>query len=577
MAVIRKVEIRNFRSIKSLDWWPTDGVNCLIGAGDAGKSSVLDAIDYCLSARRSLAINDSDFHNLSVENDISITLVLGRLDDNLKNYEAYGDFLSGMRAADGSIEDEPGHGLETVLRLNLSVAGDLDPRWRLISKRAEDKGLDRGLNWSDRMALAPTRLGAWSENNLAWRRGSVLNRLSEEKPDASKALSNAARDARKNFGTEADKQLGDALAIVTRTANELGVPIGAAAKALLDTHSVSVSGGTIALHNELGVPLRGLGLGSTRLLIAGLQRQVADKTSILLVDEVEHGLEPHRIMRLIGSLGAKTNPPPQQVFATSHSPVVLRELGSEQLFILRKSADGQHLPLPVPADAQGTLRAFPDAFLAPSVLICEGATEVGFVRGFDQFCVAHDRVSLQAAGVAIVDCGGGHADRPYERAKALTALGYRVAVFRDDDVRPSATLLAEVTQLGCPTFTWDDGQDIETAIVANVNESILLQLIDYAISVHGQDLVDDHIKSASQGAETVENIRAILYSQQHTLTGDQRAVVARAAGGKNGWFKSVGLMEHVAKEILASKFAGVTEGFKARVNNLLIWAQTVHG
>ena len=72
MAVIRKVEIRNFRSIKSLDWWPTDGVNCLIGAGDAGKSSVLDAIDYCLSARRSLAINDSDFHNLSVENEAAL-------------------------------------------------------------------------------------------------------------------------------------------------------------------------------------------------------------------------------------------------------------------------------------------------------------------------------------------------------------------------------------------------------------------------------------------------------------------------------------------------------------------------
>jgi|TARA_R110002051_G_scaffold308213_1_gene379754 hypothetical protein len=104
-----------------------------------------------------------------------------------------------------------------------------------------------------------------------------------------------------------------------------------------------------------------------------------------------------------------------------------------------------------------------------------------------------------------------------------------------------------------------------------------LQVIDYAISVHGQGLVDDHIKSASQGAATVENIRAVLYSQQQTLTGDQRVVVARAAGGKNGWFKSVGDMEHVAKEILAPNFAGVTEGFKARVNNLLIWAQTVHG
>lgn len=577
MAVIRKIEIRNFRSIKSLDWWPTDGVNCLIGAGDAGKSSVLDAIDYCLGARRVLTISDSDFHNLVVEESISITLVLGRLNDSLKNYEAYGDFLSGLRGSDGGVEEEPGHGLETVLRLNLTVSGDLEPRWRLLSKRAEDKGLDRGLNWGDRLALAPTRLGAWTENNLAWRRGSVLNRLSEEKPDASKALSNAARDARKTFGTEAEKQLGDALAIVNKTARELGVPIGAAAKALLDTHSVSVSGGTIALHNEIGVPLRALGLGSTRLLIAGLQREVADKTSILLVDEIEHGLEPHRIMRLIGALGAKATTAPQQVFATSHSPIVLRELACSQLFVLRKTPDGKHHPFSVPTDAQGTLRAFSEAFLAPSVLLCEGATEVGFIRGFDQFCVSNGRVSVQAAGVALVDCGGGHADRPYQRAKSIIGLGYRTAIFRDDDVKPSTALQAEITALGGTTFTWDANQDIETAIVFNVGEAILLQMIDYAISVHGAELIAAHISSASQGTDTVENIRAYLFSQQHSVSDAQRSIIARACGGKNAWFKTVGDMEHVARHILAPNFSGLTEPFKARVNQLLVWAQTIHG
>lgn len=198
MAVIRKLEIRNFRSIRQLDWWPSEGINCLIGAGDAGKSSILDAIDFCLGARRSLTFSDSDFHNLDVENEISITLVLGRLGESLRNDEAYGDFLSGLRSNEG-VEEEPGHGLETVLRLNLAVSGDLEPRWRLLSKRAKDRGVDRGLNWGDRLALSPTRLGDWAENNLAWRRGSVLNRLSEEKPDASKALSNAAREARKRW------------------------------------------------------------------------------------------------------------------------------------------------------------------------------------------------------------------------------------------------------------------------------------------------------------------------------------------------------------------------------------------
>jgi len=576
MAVIRKLEIRNFRSIRQLDWWPTDGMNCLIGAGDAGKSSILDAIDFCLGARRSLTLSDSDFHNLDVENEISITLVLGRLGESLRNYEAYGDFLSGLRP-DGGVEEEPGHGLETVLRLNLTVSGDLEPRWRLLSKRAQDRGIDRGLNWGDRLALSPTRLGDWAENNLAWRRGSVLNRLSEEKPDASKALSNAAREARKTFGAEAERQLGGALAIVNRAARELGVPVGTAAKALLDTHSVSVSGGTIALHNDMGVPLRGLGLGSTRLLIAGLQREVAEKSSILLVDEVEHGLEPHRIMRLIGSLGAKTTPAPQQVFATSHSPVVLKELGHHQLFVLRKNRDGAHHPYKIPADAQGTLRTFPEAFLAPSVLLCEGATEVGFVRGLDQYCVAQGQTPIQAAGLAIVDCGGGHADRPYQRAKTLIALGYRTAIFRDDDVKPSQALQTEVASLGGTTFTWYDGQDIETAIVFNVNDHILLLMVDYAISIHGIDLIAAHISSTSQGSDNLQNIRNVLFSQQHSSSPSQRNILARACGGKNAWFKSVTHMEHVARHILGPNQGGISPALTSKINELLGWAQTTYG
>jgi len=78
-----------------------------------------------------------------------------------------------------------------------------------------------------------------------------------------------------------------------------------------DAHAVSFSGGTISLHDEEGVPLRGLGVGSTRLLIAGLQRKAASESSILLMDETEHGLEPHRIIRLLGSLGAKESRPPR--------------------------------------------------------------------------------------------------------------------------------------------------------------------------------------------------------------------------------------------------------------------------
>jgi putative ATP-dependent endonuclease of the OLD family len=59
MARIRRIIIANFRCIKQLTWVPSPGVNCLIGPGDSGKSTILDAIDYCLGARRNLQFSDA--------------------------------------------------------------------------------------------------------------------------------------------------------------------------------------------------------------------------------------------------------------------------------------------------------------------------------------------------------------------------------------------------------------------------------------------------------------------------------------------------------------------------------------
>jgi predicted ATP-dependent endonuclease of OLD family len=77
MARIRKVEIRNFRSIARLDWFPLPGITCLIGPGDCGTSTILDAIDFCLGARRTLTFCDDDFHRLQLDQPIQISVTLG--------------------------------------------------------------------------------------------------------------------------------------------------------------------------------------------------------------------------------------------------------------------------------------------------------------------------------------------------------------------------------------------------------------------------------------------------------------------------------------------------------------------
>lgn len=205
MAQIRKLDVQNFRSIRNLSWFPTPGINCLVGPGDSGKSTILDAIDLCLGARRTIQFTDADFTDLAVDAPIEITITLGALSDRLKTLDAYGLFLRGFDAASGKIEDEPETGLETVLSLRLTVGADLEPLWTLVSDRAAALGSERYLAWPDRQDIAPTRIGSFSDVNLSWKRGSVLNKLSEEKADASSILLAAARDARAKFGDTADE------------------------------------------------------------------------------------------------------------------------------------------------------------------------------------------------------------------------------------------------------------------------------------------------------------------------------------------------------------------------------------
>jgi putative ATP-dependent endonuclease of OLD family len=572
MARIRKVEILHFRGIKSLTWRPSTGINCLIGPGDSGKSTVLDAIDLCLGARRTVQFTDADFFNLDVTSPISITLTIGELDDGLKNLDTYGLYLRGFNVDTGQVEDEPENELETVLTLNLAVGSDLEPSWTLISDRAKAQDATRNLTWGDRVRLAPTRIGAWADFNLGWRRGSVLNRLTDEKADASAALAKAARDARAAFGQDVEQQVCETLRLVGEAAKELGINVGDKVRALLDAHSVTFSGGLISLHSENGVPLRGLGIGSIRLLVAGLQRKAASQSSILLVDELEHGLEPHRIMRFLGSLGAKEKSPPLQVVMTTHSPVALRELAGSQLSVLRETGD-QHEALNVGTedDVQSTIRLYPDAFLATSVIVCEGASEVGLIRGLDQHRTTQGEVSISACGVALVDCGGGEADKPFKRASVFRRLGYRVAVLRDDDKQPSDGVERAFTDGGGTVFSWRQRRALEDELFLSLTDVAVGKMLGVASELHGDALIDDHIKSVSANSKDLQS--ALFEIVMDDLTIETRTILGKAARLKRaGWFKSVSWMEEVAREIVAPDLLAVEHGFRDIIYRVFNWA-----
>ena len=574
MSVVRHIEINNFRSIKHLSWNPKPGLNCIIGPGDSGKSTILDAIDIALGARRSYSFNDADFYKLDTGSPLIITVTIGELHDELKNIERYGSFLRSFNSETKEIYDEPLIGNETVLTVKLHVDADLAPDWRLYSDRSEADGLERRLSWKHRELLSPARLGTTSHQNLAWGNRSVLNKLSEDTLDVSSILAQLGRQSRKSFAAQQLEGVSDVLVQVKQIANGLGVPVGQL-NALLDVNGISLSNGAISLHNNDGTPLRQLGTGSSRLLISGLQK-AASCSSVLIVDEAEYGLEPYRITRLLNELGSKDEEPTQQVFITTHSPYVLRELQASQLHIVRKQS-----PQPIMLDLepiyshlifslndeeeqQSTLRVCAEAFLSKAVIICEGKTEVGLIRGIDLYNQDTNHPTIIEKGVYCADGGG---DSMFARAKVFQSLGYQTSIFKDSDKpQEHQQVTAEMEDLNIPIFEWLNGNATEDALFFSCSSDVIPSLLKIAIDRKGEDSVRAHIINHSNNQFTLDDCRD-RFNVNH------RPILA-AAANKKGWFKDIEPAECIGRYLIGPNRQNFSPILINNLTNLFQWSRS---
>ncbi len=329
--------------------------------------------------------------------------------------------------------------------------------------------------------------------------------------------------------------------IVEEVASAAGVRGAAEVQALLDAHGVSFSGGAIALHDGAGIPLRNLGVGSSRLLVANLQAVAAEDSAISLIDELEHGLEPYRIARLLHTLGSKDATPRGQVFLTTHSPICVRELAARQLWKVHRDVAGtlSVVELGVGEDDQGTLRACAEAFLAPHVLVCEGATEVGLVRGLDLYWAEHEGETLARHGVTPADGGGSNF---VARALCFANLGYRTGLLRDSDVVLTKAQLDALNAAGVTQFAWTAPLSTDQQLFASLPDAALEKMLAIAIDHCGQDSVAKHVTNLDPNCDI--SLLDLLGFDAPT-----RATLGTAA--KNGkWFKTIDQGERVGREVL---------------------------
>jgi putative ATP-dependent endonuclease of the OLD family len=528
---IRKLSIRNFRGIKELDWrLPTADIFCLIGKGDSSKSTILEAVRYAFFPQWNLTLSDSDFYQCKVENAVVIEATLGDLVEDFLSLKKYGQYLRGWDAKNGNLVDEPDDGLETVLTIRLTVAKDLEPKWLVVCDRHPD-GVP--FKQADRNKVSVGLIGDYSERQLSWATGTALAKLTEAQ-SLNELLANASRAARTSLDADRPSTLKnfDAAAVKSQEiAKLLGVPVAQAYKAHLDLNSINLKVGGLALHDG-DMPLRQLGLGSRRMLLCGIQKVGLEEGHITLFDEVEFGLEPHRISRLLKHVRDDKG---GQYFLTTHSPVVLRELTVNDLYIVHSKA-GTVRVIPAYCDglvaheAQGKIRSSADAFLSKKVVVCEGATEVGFLRGYDDYQVGKGKDPFSYHGISLLNAGG--ASKIKALAEAFKLLGYEVCVVADGDAEKQFSPAHEADLEGnaIAVHVWTDKLSLEERAFQDLPWASVIASVKLAQTVPGLT-VYDNVRSKYQ-KELDQDVSKWVESAE------LRLAIGKAAKGCD-WFKDI--------------------------------------
>lgn len=414
MTQIVHLDINRFRGISSLtfDFSPKTRLICLIGRGDSGKTTVLDAISAVLSPAWNIAFNDTDFYNCDLNQSIEISATIVNFPEFLLSENKYGLHLKAFDTEQEAIVDEVGAAgmsapLIPAITVKLIVDDSLEPRW-FVSSNSEQE--DKRISASDRAALNCFSISDSIDKHFSWNKGNPLYALlrslkSHDSVSEGKVVLTSLRDAKKAIDKHGFEDLNEATRLVELQAQQLGLDISTISTTL-DFRDLSIRGERVSLHDNM-IPFRQKGKGSKRLASLAIQSSLVRQGGVMLVDELEQGLEPDRVKQLARYLSEHDS---GQVFVTTHSRDAIVEFGSAPLLFLlrhkvgdvvekrRLDADNENL--------QKAVRACPEAFFAKKVIVCEGATEVGICRSLDKWRRRASKPQMAVRDCAYIDGTG---------------------------------------------------------------------------------------------------------------------------------------------------------------------------
>lgn len=550
---IRRLYVQNFRGLKKLDWILPDNQKLfvLLGAGDSCKTTILKAIEYLLTDRWNLSISDSDFTDLSVEQPILIKAVLTDLPSALLKDNTFGFYMKGIDST-GEVYEDPVDGCTECLVMQLRIAADLEPHWS-ICKGDNEVSISSSQRRLFGVFTVDNRINA----QLRWSRISALGKLSKNNGQFRNVLQEAARSAQESITTNKNRDLKDLTAKIQDELNSIGAGTFSALQAGLDVSQNSLGAGLALYEDDL--PLSTLGLGSKRLAGLAVQQYAMVGKSIVLVDEIEYGLEPHRIVRLIKRL--EEDEKYSQVFITTHSPIVVEQVPLGSMAVVRRHGEQEdihteiHMIPQSNAVFQKMRRSKPSSLLAKRVLVCEGKTEYGVMKRLIEAWDAERENSGMAVsashGFALVD-GNGDTQSVDVHTQFLD-LGYNAALLVDADSEKANAKIRERKYGFSGVFQWQQGKNTEQQCIGDLPVDKLLELC----AIHIGEEEDKKSRENNLIAELCQQLGIRKVSSLNECIDESsfdavRQTVASLAN-KRKWFKDIEKGELLGQFLLQNR------------------------
>lgn len=509
----------------------------MVGAGDSTKTTLMDAIGLVLSPSYNPQFTDADFYNFDLTKDIVVEAVITELPDSLGKESQLGKDRSGLMP-DGTLVHDPVDDAEECLVVRLTVTQDLEPNWEVVRPDSDDA---RPISASQRRQLGFFRLGERPDFHFRWARGSALSGLTNGGNGASSVILDAHRGARAAVFKAEPNALHAAAAAAQESASTFGAAAFAELRPGLEPGSSS-STHALLLHNG-EVPLSSLGLGTRRLTSLAIQDRAMETGSIIAIDEIEHGLEPHRLAQAIYRLQQRTDSNKLQIIMTTHSPVVVRSLSAADIEVVHAGGAGTTTCRSVPSDldnVQGTLRSAPEALLGRRIMVGEGATEVGVLRAllrhWDEQRLGKGLDGSAAMGTVLVNGGGGA--QSLLRAMNFQELGYSTCVIVDNDDSRIDPAIDLAKRAGVVVHQWSPGCDIEHEVVHALPIDGVQALVDLAVDIRSEQSVLAVVGTKLDSKALVGSEVAAWQQQASVDEEVLRSAIADAAVAKDKeWFK----------------------------------------